>query len=66
MRGPTRLTLTRSGFGNPAPGGTISAFLTRVRVELGPAGALTPDNAPESFAGGGSYRLAGSENSSSE
>jgi hypothetical protein len=55
----------RSAFGNPSPGATISSFLTRVRVEAGPAGAVTPDNAPDSLAGGGSYRLVGSESCSS-
>ena len=64
--GTIRVVVPRSAFGNPAPGATISAFLTRVRVELGPAGALTPDNAPDSLAGGGSYRLVGSENCTSE
>jgi hypothetical protein len=60
--GTIRIVVPRSGFGNPSPGATISGFLTRVRAELGPAGALTPDNAPDSLAGGGSYRLVGSEN----
>jgi hypothetical protein len=64
--GTIRIVVPRSGFGNPAPGATIAAFLSRVRVELGPAGALTPDNAPDSLAGGGSYRLVGSENCGSE
>lgn len=60
--GTIRIVIPRSGFGNPAPGATLAAFLSRVRVELGVAGALTPDNAPDSLAGGGSYKLVGSEN----
>jgi hypothetical protein len=60
--GTIRIVVPRSAFGNPAPGASLSSFLTRVRVEAGPAGALTPDNAPDSLAGGGSYRLVGSEN----
>ncbi|HXO22442.1 MAG TPA: hypothetical protein VOA87_21175, partial [Thermoanaerobaculia bacterium] len=63
--GTIRIVALRSGFGNPAPGQTISAFLTRVRVEAGPGGAVTPDNAPDSLAGGGAYVLVGSENCSS-
>ncbi|HEV8580409.1 MAG TPA: exo-alpha-sialidase [Thermoanaerobaculia bacterium] len=64
--GTIRIVVPRSAFGNPAPGATISGFLTRVRVELGPVGALTPDNAPDSLTGSGSYRLVGSENCTSE
>ncbi|HXU47038.1 MAG TPA: hypothetical protein VN783_16030 [Thermoanaerobaculia bacterium] len=60
--GTIRIVVPRSAFGNPAPGGTLAGFLTRVRIELGPAGGLTPDNAPDSLAGGGSYRIVGSEN----
>ncbi|HYO11867.1 MAG TPA: hypothetical protein VE685_01570 [Thermoanaerobaculia bacterium] len=63
--GTIRVVDPRSAFGDPAPGAAISSFLTRVRVELGPAGALTPDNAPDSLAGGGLYRLVGSENCTS-
>ncbi len=59
--GTIRLVVPRSGFGNPAPGATLAAFLSRIRVEL-MAAAITPDNAPDSLAGGGSYRLVGSEN----
>lgn len=65
--GTIRIVVPRSAFGNPAPGATISGFLTRVRAEIGPTGsALTPDNAPDSLAGGGSYHLVGSENCSNE
>ncbi len=60
--GTIRIVVPRTAFGNPAPGGILAAFLTRVRVELGPAGGLTPDNAPDSLAGAGSYHLVGSEN----
>jgi fibronectin type III domain protein len=61
--GTIRIVVPRSAFGNPAPGATISSFLTRVRVELGPTGsALTPDNAPDGLTGSGNYRLIGSEN----
>lgn len=63
--GTIRIVVPRSAFGDPAPGATISSFLTRVRAELGPAGALTPDNAPDSLSGGGLYRLVGSENCTS-
>ena len=64
--GTIRIVVPRTAFGNPAPGGILSSFLTRVRVELGPTGsALTPDNAPDSLAGGGTYRLVGSENCAS-
>jgi hypothetical protein len=60
--GTIRIVVPRSGFGNPAPGQSLSSFLTRVRVELGPTGsALTPDNAPDSLVGAGTYRLVGSE-----
>lgn len=63
--GTIRIVVPRSGFGNPAPGASLAAFLSRVRVELGPLGALTPDNAPDSLAGSGSYRIVGSENCAS-
>ncbi len=64
--GTIRIVVPRSGFGNPAPGASLAAFLTRVRLEAGPAGAVTPDNAPDSVTGGGSYRLVGSENCTSQ
>jgi len=51
---------------NPSLGTTISAFPTRVSAELGPAGVLISDDAPHSLAGGGIYRLVGSENCTRE
>jgi hypothetical protein len=60
--GTIRIVVPRTAFGNPAPGGLLTTFLTRVRVELGPVGGITPDNAPDSLTGAGSYTLAGSEN----
>jgi hypothetical protein len=63
--GTIRIVVPRSGIGNPSPGQSLAAFLTRVRVELGLAGAVTPDNAPDSLAGTGTYRLVGSENCAS-
>jgi len=61
--GTIRIVVPRSGIGNPSAGQILSSFLTRVRVEAGPTGsALTPDNAPDSLAGAGSYRLIGNEN----
>jgi hypothetical protein len=60
--GTIRIVVPRSGIGNPSAGQVLSSFLTRVRVEAGPTGsALTPDNAPDSLAGAGSYRLVGNE-----
>lgn len=58
--GTIRLVVPRSGIGNPAAGATLAGFLTRVRVEA-VAIALTPDNAPDSLTGAGSYRLVGNE-----
>jgi hypothetical protein len=60
--GTIRIVVPRSGIGNPRPGQVLSSFLTRVRIEAGPTGsALTPDNAPDSLAGAGNYRVIGNE-----
>jgi hypothetical protein len=63
--GTIRIVVPRSGIGNPAPGATLAAFLTRVRIEA-VAASLTPDNAPDSLAGGGSYSLVGNESCTSQ
>jgi subtilase family serine protease len=42
----------------------LTDFIVRVRVEAGPAGALTPDNSPDSLARTGSYTVRGNENCS--
>jgi len=60
--GTIRIVVPRSGIGNPQPGQVLSSFLTRVRIEAGPTGsAITPDNAPDSLAGAGNYRVIGNE-----
>jgi hypothetical protein len=49
-----------SKIGNPAAGNQVSQFLMRVRVEAGPGGAITPDNAPNSLVPDGTpYSLVG-------
>jgi PKD repeat protein len=52
--GTIRIIVPRSAIGNPAPGQTISGFLTRIA-----AGVITPDNMPDSLAPSGSYTIAG-------
>jgi uncharacterized repeat protein (TIGR01451 family) len=42
-----------------APGKKLTGFLTRIRLETGTGGALTPDNAPDSVAPTGEYVLSG-------
>jgi uncharacterized repeat protein (TIGR01451 family) len=42
-----------------APGKKLTGFLTRIRLETGTGGALTPDNAPDSLAPTGEYVLSG-------
>lgn len=44
------------------PGGAISQFLTRIRIELPTGGAATPDNMPDGLARTGVYDVVGSEN----
>lgn len=63
--GTIRIVVPRSGIGNPAAGASLAAFLTRVRLEA-VAVSLIPDNAPDSLAGGGSYRLVGNESCGSQ
>jgi hypothetical protein len=59
--GTIRIIVSRSQVGNPAPGGTISNFLVRIRIHGG-AVDLTPDNMPDDLIPAGSYTLIGSEN----
>jgi hypothetical protein len=48
--------------GNPAAGQSLTKFLVRVRAELGPAGAATPDNAPDDVTmPSGQYTLVGND-----
>src|SRR4051812_9040314 len=58
--GTIRIVVPRSAFGLKA-GDKLSAFLLRVRVELGPAGAITPDNAPDNLGRGGEYTVKANE-----
>jgi hypothetical protein len=59
--GSIRIIVSRSQIGNPAPGGTISNFLVRIRIHGG-AVDLTPDNMPDDLIPVGDYTLIGSEN----
>jgi uncharacterized repeat protein (TIGR01451 family) len=43
----------------PGAGDTLGGILVRIRQEAGPAGAITPDNMPDSAAPDGDYRLSG-------
>jgi PKD repeat protein len=52
--GTIRIVVPRSAIGNPAPGQSLTGFLTRIA-----AGAITPDNMPDSLAPSGSYTIAG-------
>lgn len=54
------ITLVASPYkiGNPSPGQTLTAFLTRVRIE-GSVQSVTPDNAPGDLIPVGSYTLRG-------
>ncbi|HEX9637847.1 MAG TPA: Ig-like domain-containing protein [Acidobacteriota bacterium] len=53
--GTIRIVVPASQLGSPIPGQQLSQFLTRIRVELGPGGAVTPDNMPDSLTRSGSY-----------
>jgi hypothetical protein len=54
--GTIRIVVPASALGNPQPGRQFKAFLTRIRIELPGAGALTPDNMPNNtLAPAGSY-----------
>jgi hypothetical protein len=55
--GTIRIVVAASELGSPAPGQQLDQFLTRIRVELGPAGALTPDNMPDNFSPTGFYSV---------
>ena len=56
--GTIRIVLPASALGNPEPGRQFKAFLTRIRIELPGAGALTPDNMPNNtLAPAGSYTI---------
>ena len=61
--GTIRVIVARSALGISA-GDRLTDFIVRVRVEAGPAGALTPDNSPDSLARTGSYTVRGNENCS--
>jgi PKD repeat protein len=52
--GTIRIVVPRSAIGNPAPGQSLTGFLTRIA-----AGVVTPDNMPDSLAPSGSYTIAG-------
>ena len=61
--GTIRIVVPRSAVA-ATPGGNITDFLVRIRVESGTGSALTPDNAPDSLARSGSYTVKGNENCS--
>jgi hypothetical protein len=61
--GTIRVIVSRSALGISA-GDHLTDFIVRVRVEAGPAGALTPDNSPDSLARTGNYTVRGNENCS--
>ena len=61
--GTIRVIVSRAALGIAA-GDHLTDFLVRVRVEAGPAGALTPDNSPDSLARTGDYTVRGNENCS--
>jgi hypothetical protein len=61
--GTIRVIVSRSELGVGA-GDRLTDFIVRVRVEAGPAGAVTPDNSPDSLARTGSYTVRGNENCS--
>jgi PKD repeat protein len=52
--GTITIVVPRSAIGNPAPGQSLTGFLTRIA-----AGVVTPDNMPDSLAPSGSYTIAG-------
>jgi uncharacterized repeat protein (TIGR01451 family) len=56
--GTITLVASPNKIGNPAPGQTLTKFLTRVRIE-GSVGFVSPDNAPGDLNPTGSYTLAG-------
>jgi hypothetical protein len=58
--GTIRIVVARDAVG-ATPGGNLSDFLVRIRVESGTGSALTPDNAPDSLARTGSYTVKGNE-----
>src|SRR5439155_18871932 len=59
--GTIRIVVARDAVG-ATPGGNLTDFLVRVRVESQTGSALTPDNAPDSLARTGSYTVKGNEN----
>jgi hypothetical protein len=61
--GTIRIVVARDAVG-ATPGGNLTDFLVRIRVESGTGSALTPDNAPDSLARTGSYPVKGNENCS--
>jgi len=61
--GTIRIVVSRDAVG-ATPGGNLTDFLVRVRVESQTGSALTPDNAPDSLARTGSYTVKGNENCS--
>ena len=64
--GTIRIVVLRSAIGSPSAGDSITSFLTRIRIEGGPAGAVTPDNMPDSLAPSGSYLMVGNESCSAD
>lgn len=61
--GTIRIVVPRDAVG-ATPGGNLTEFLVRVRVESQTGSALTPDNAPDSLARTGSYTVKGNESCS--
>ena len=57
--GTITIVVPTSGLGSPAPGQTISGFLTRIAVVVGGVITLTPDNMPDNLGPAGSYTLVG-------
>jgi hypothetical protein len=59
--GTIRIVVPRAAIG-ANPGTNLTDFLVRIRNELAAAGALTPDNMPDSLARTGAYTVKGNEN----
>lgn len=60
--GTIRIVVPRSAIGNPAPGQSLTGFLTRITVTVPPnpqTSGVTPDNMPDSLAPSGSYTVVG-------
>jgi hypothetical protein len=55
--GTIRIVVAGSAIGNPLPGQALTAFLTRIAVEVPNVGTVTPDNMPNSLVPGGRYEV---------